>query len=355
MNPNPSDSTPNQAPEPRQDSDRAPADQLIIRIDRYTVLSDILTKPRLMWYTAGLITLLISFLFVGLTLAAITLKRIYPYTDFQTNAWGAMMIRTEEKEITYWLFNTAELWANSGIQVKEGDVLTIRASGRSHTAIHHLIENARCNNVLTDPWSGTEGFEHKENERDRLRAKWRIIPHKPQDALIMWVAPPKSTDWEESTDRSQLYLIGKERTELRIAQSGELRFAVNDIILTPSTIYHMVLDHLKTIVQDQQEDQKQELNDLLREFPERDSLITQEKVKKLFEYLETETTNLKKLYKKKEGPSGYEFGPYPTSGTELTNEIYRNEMSYYNEQKYINAWYDDNIGSFLIVIERKKQ
>lgn len=29
-------------------------------------------------------------------------------------------------------------------------------------------------------------------------------------------------------------------------------------------------------------------------------------------------------------------------------------MSYYNEQRYYNAWYDDNVGSFLIVVELKK-
>ncbi len=337
-------SNPNSAPE--QDSGRTPADRLIVRIDRYTLLAEMLSKPRLMWYVAGLTALLLTFLFVGLTLAAITLKRIYPYNDFQTNAWGAMMIRTEEKDITYWLFNTAELWANSGIQVEEGDVLTIRASGRTHTAVHHLVDNARRNSLLADPWSDTEGFEHKESQRDRLRAKWRIIPHKPQDALIMWVAPPEAA-LEETPDKSRLYLIGKERTNFRVAQSGELRFAVNDIVLTPGNIYNMVVDHLKTIAKSDSK-YKDELKTLSSK-PE--YLITRDTVKTLFKHLAGNTPNLKKLYWDNRTAS-YAFGTYPGSSK---NEIDSNEMSYYNDIDYRNAWYDDNIGSFLIVIERKKQ
>ncbi len=343
-------SNPNSAPE--QDSGRTPADRLIVRIDRYTLLAEMLSKPRLMWYVAGLTALLLTFLFVGLTLAAITLKRIYPYNDFQTNAWGAMMIRTEEKDITYWLFNTAELWANSGIQVEEGDVLTIRASGRTHTAVHHLVDNARRNSLLADPWSDTEGFEHKESQRDRLRAKWRIIPHKPQDALIMWVAPPEAA-LEETPDKPRLYLIGKERTNFRVAQSGELRFAVNDIVLTPRTIYRMVLDHLKTIAKDDPEGEA-ELKDLKKIFSKQDSLITHDTVDSLFEHLAENAPRLKKLYQDKNKKiTGYEFGTHPDFPNK--NEIDRNEMLYYNDIGYRNAWYDDNIGSFLIVIERKKQ
>ena len=30
------------------------------------------------------------------------------------------------------------------------------------------------------------------------------------------------------------------------------------------------------------------------------------------------------------------------------------ELDYYLIHNYINAWYDDNVGSFLVVIERKK-
>jgi len=338
-------SNPNPAPE--QDSGRTPADRLIVRIDRYTLLAEMLSKPRLMWYVAGLTTLLLTFLFVGLTLAAITLKRIYPYNDFQTNAWGAMMIRTEEKDITYWLFNTAELWANSGIRVEEGDMLTIRASGRTHTAIHHLVENARDNTLLADPWSDTEGFEHKESERDQLRAKWRVIPHKPQDALIMWIAPPEAA-LEETPDKSRLYLIGKERTNFRVAQSGELRFAVNDIVLTPSNIYRMVVDHLKTIAKGDPEG----VAELKRLSSMPEYLITQDTVKTLFKFLARNTPRLKELYENKKS-AGYAFGPHPKFPK--GNEIDCNELSYYNDTDYRNAWYDDNIGSFLIVIERKKQ
>lgn len=48
-------------------------------------------------------------------------------------------------------------------------------------------------------------------------------------------------------ETNDLYLIGKERTELHINQDGILHFAVNDIVLTPDIIYEMVLDNLHCI------------------------------------------------------------------------------------------------------------
>ncbi|MBO4660358.1 MAG: hypothetical protein J5610_02740 [Prevotella sp.] len=49
-------------------------------------------------------------------------------------------MKSEDKEVIYWLLNTADVWANSGIHVEKGDELTIRASGLSHAGIHHLVD-----------------------------------------------------------------------------------------------------------------------------------------------------------------------------------------------------------------------
>lgn len=328
------------------------ADRLVIRIDRHSALTHALARSKRMWHVSVHFALIVVFLFVGLTLAVITIKRIYPYNEFQTNIWGATMIRNEEKEVTYWLFNTAELWANTGIQVREGDLLTVRASGGSHTAVHHLVEAAERNRLPDDPWSGTEGVETKKNARDRLRARQRIIPHKPQDALIMWVAPSCKSEPEAQ----QIYLIGKERQNFRVAQSGELRFAVNDIVLTPRKIYDMTVDHLAAIARDETDRQairafcEQFWKKELRSCGGQDS-VSRNSVGDFFAKL-GENEHLSRLYAARLH-EGYSFGPYPDSAR--TNTIGKNEMSYYNESEYADAWYGDNVGSFLIVIERTKE
>jgi hypothetical protein len=294
---------------------------------------------------AALFVIVIT-VFIGLAIVTISIKRIYPYNDIKVNAFGATTMQNEETDVIYWLFNTADLWANSGIQVKAGDKLTIRASGRFHTAVHHLVKNVEANEKLTDNWVNTNGDGKKIDGRDKYRASYRIFKNENQDALIMQVVPNDieinkldSTKIEKylvfenvkndetkignidrndvskvKNRREDFYYIGKEREDLLIYNDGVLHFAVNDIVLTKNVINSMCNENNKLI--------------------------------------ETDTTyngtNWQKLNKTKY----FSFGAYPDSLKTLTKD--RNEMTYYGENHYYNAWFDDNVGSFLIVIERKR-
>lgn len=101
--------------------------------------------------------------------------------------YGNTTMRNEEKDVTYWLFNSAELWANSGIRVEEGDILTIRASGASNSAIHHLVQNAIDNKTLENAWTGTEGAKRKDitSQRNNNRRKFRIAPDEEECILLI--------------------------------------------------------------------------------------------------------------------------------------------------------------------------
>jgi hypothetical protein len=306
-------------------------------------LFDILGETRRVWKIVLVLFILVFTIFVALAFVTIAIKRIYPYNDIKINALGAMTMQNEDKEVIYWLFNTADLWANSGIKVKKGDILTIRASGRSHTAIHHLVNDAQENKVLDDKWVSTDGEGKLEGDRDKLRAQYRIFKNKAQDALLMQVIPeqepyflkinPKEGDRRDRIakdsylifeyidttgfdkaeqnylrdklqKRENFYFIGKEREDLLIHNDGILHFAVNAIVLTDSVI----------------------------------------KVMKKFA----------KEYKNnpiKDG--GLKFGNYPQQKNNVSDTT-KTEMDYYDEKNYYNAWYDDNVVSFLIVIERKR-
>jgi hypothetical protein len=274
-------------------------------------------------------------IFLGLAIVTISLKRAYPYNDIKINMFGATTLQNENTEVNYWLFNTADLWANSGIHVEKGDRLTIRASGKFHTAIHHLNKETSENKKLTDGWVDTDGYrgsEEPKNRRDIGRMKYRIFPSQRQDALLMQVVPEKHEDFflkgrerdkysekideflvfkeeflpktikeidkEKRRQREEnFYLIGKEREDLMIYEDGVLHFAVNDIVLT-----HSIIDSLNRLS-------------------------------------EEEWTAME--FKSKDDPK--------KGGTQCNSEL-----DYYKKHNYYNAWFDDNVGSFLIVIERKK-
>ncbi len=335
---------------------------LTIEITRYASLLSIVSEWRNIGRFSVFIALLLTIFFAGLTIITLSIKRFYPYNDIRTNALGAMTIKSEDKDVTYWLFNTAELWADSGIQVEEGDILTIRASGSSHTAVHHLTAETKENRALSNPWSGTQGDLNTRDKRDKLRAQWRIVPNRPSDALIMRVVPQASSLYDANGQPvdaevlptgehlADVYFIGKERTDLRIAQSGTLHFAVNDIVLTPQTIYNMVRDNLLEMDAAGQHGAKR----FFDSFKTADrGIVGKEDVKALFATLEADPA-LKALYKR-QNRSYYGFGKHPGKPEEGANSIGSNELSYYNEKSYLEAWFDDNLGSFLIVVERKKE
>lgn len=325
---------------PPKEHEEASGQQTVnIEITKYKSLHDILDSRLKVGCAIFSLLILTIATFVGIGIITITLKRMYPYNNIRTNALGATTMQNENKEITYWLFNTAELWANSGIKVNAGDVLTIRASGKSHTAIHHLVQDAADNLKLRDRWVGTSGDESKDSIRDQLRSKYRIFGGKNQDALIMQVVPDegidlsdkekneryltfehpqiesngfidgiKAGDWVRK-HKENFYYIGSEKVNLRINNAGILHFAVNDIVLTDNVI--------------------------LRMCAENDSLI------KAKEYDKWESGNKR----------FFSFGQNPIFKTTTEN---CNEMTYYKQEKYYNAWFDDNTGSFLIIIEQNK-
>lgn len=345
-----SDSTSDDIPR----DDETGRDSLRIEFVKYQPFINAISDSRSIIRTAGLIALVVCLIFCGLLLLAISLKRIYPYSDIQTNVQGATTIRDEEKDVTYWLFNTADLWANSGISVKKGDVLSLRASGMSHTAIHSLVKDATDNRVPSTKWIGTDGVLNREDPRDIVRNKWRIVPQKPQDALVMRIVEDEAYSSDDdrignTQKQSNIYLIGKGRESLQINEDGFLQFAINDIVLTDEVIYLMLRDHARMLISRYRPGE-------LAAF---DSSYSEEYTPENYQRLlknQTAAELYLKYNNSPDNPESYKFGPYPADDVnEAVNRWDKNEMTYYMEKKYRNAWFDDNIGSFLIVIERRHQ
>ena len=345
--------------------------ELKVVVKYHKQLLEILEKPRLMWRAMLLLFLVLVIIFFGLTFFALTLKRFFPYSVIETNLQGATYVKNEDKEVIYWLFNTADLWANSGIEVKKGDELTIRASGASYTAIHHLVDSSKNNGIPYDEWVGTDG-QKKTTRRDSLRVKHRISKTSDEGILLMQVISAKNQnnkkDWVNREDPSNWFLtkgnievIGKERRNLKISQDGILHFAVNDIVLTDTILNLMYcewIDLMDTcyIKKDNAEKAKALFCNIKKSH--------ENSVNELAEL--RDSINCAKLGKETTLKIGTEIGRYPVIHKEtkcgidgLDSTYYNaypvvNELVYYKQKGFRTPWFDDNLGSFLIVIERKR-
>lgn len=347
------------------------ASEVSIVIKRHQQLFELLNDPRRMWRVLLSLFLIIVVLFIGIAFVVLSIKKFYPYNVIETNLQGASIVKTEDKEVIYWLFNTADLWANSGIEVEKGDELTIYASGASYTAIHHLVDASRDNSQPYDSWVNTEG-QKKTETRDSLRAQYRIINKDcDEGTLLMKIVDKDSVERIKDKDASSKLLgkedveiIGKGRSNLRVSKSGVLHFAVNDIILTNDVLNEMYEKFIDSVINNKKVEIKNKdciKKKLVTWFDSGEDRI--DCIVKKNEMLKIKGEKITETLDKELDAilnNSLKFGRYPIEENNEKSKEYHdayplvNELVYYKEHQFRDAWYVDNLGSFLIVIERKK-
>lgn len=335
-----------------------------LEIVRYRELLETLRQPQMIWRLLITCLFLVIVVFLGLAMVVMSVKKIYPYSTIETNVYGATTMGSEDKEVTYWLFNTAEMWGNSGISVDEGDVITVRSSGAWHTAIHHLVEQAENNKELTDKFTGSEGRERR-LANDVFRAQFRLVNDLTDGTLLMGIFPEpnvkRSADVQAASNKSfreyseklsdlNIYEIGKEKRGFRITEKGVLHFAVNDIPLTRTNIkniYSVYVDSLARTFPQQMNSNITELKQWIAGWDvnsQNDSVQIRQ-----FAALDSALTN--EWVNRGKPKLSYLFGTRPDRDFSLLN----NELIYYYNHNFTDAWYVDNLGSLLIVVEKKKK
>ena len=368
-----------------------------IEIVRHKRLFEILENPRAMWKVIASLFVIVGVFFIGLALVVLVVKSFYPYNVIKTNPYGATIIKNEDKEVIYWLFNTAELWANSGIEVKKNDRITIRASGAANTAIHYLVDGASDDFQPGFSWVGTEGLE-RNTGHSAFRCQFRLVPDAPFGKLLMQIIPvskqKNQADWiksstyiddtDEKGEKNQIFTIGKERIELVVPCDGVLHFAVNDVVMSDKNIKDMYLKSLQLFKESINDNNgKNELQLYIDSFDKilknnkkdknkkdketlKDIIIKDDNVGKFLQKYEggilskKEAEKNKEIYIKRKNlidnlkNLGYGFGVYYQKDDSMHEGYpFVNELIYYYDKEYRDPWYMDNVGSFLIVIERK--
>ena len=371
--------------------------KMVIEITRYKGIVEAFNNPRSLAKLIVVIALIIVIVFGGITGIALVIKNYYPYKTINSNEYGATIIQNEDNEVIYWLFNSAELWANSGIHVKKGDVISVRASGAFHTAIHHLVEDADSNK-MRHKWLNPIGGPNSSDAKDNNRAAFRISTTASFNKMLMQVIPDSvvlkndTGAWNpcyapyidgrarEVTDSNgaiidrksifpDIYVIGSERDKITIRNDGVLYFTVNDIALTKDIICKM-----KSLVKQSATDNYRDTGNLhLGTFPMPPDIQKTEVYNKFRKdlvdglvSLGINDSNRRNNFfgdsdKNKRWIKAYDtlYGNVSsTKKTEIDSKYIKQnftELDYYLITNFVDAWFVDNAGSFLIVIERKKQ
>lgn len=371
-----------------------------IEINKYKRLVDILNSPKLLARAIVVLAVIITLVFVGVSVLAIVIKGFYPYKAVETNKYGATVIKNEDTEVTYWLFNSADLWANSGIKVEKGQRITVRTSGAFHSAIHHLVEDA-SKNQQRDKWLNATGGIQSLNSRDKARSEFRIAQEYEFNTIIMQVIPqevfksvrsgeqwfkfipPKHSYYFDYVDGgakdkaniAKIYKIGESYENIEIQETGVLCFACNDIALTDRKIASM---QSKISIDSTGKDigelemgnypaiyQKKDLDSLIVYIDKNDSLIKAHCYDKcLLDTLKKKLDNLYEALKDKSDNDSLLKAPCYNNNDSigkkdigLINDMLKRtltELDYYKMNKFVDAWFVDNVGSFLIVVEREK-
>lgn len=343
-----------------------------IEINKFQNLVKALNDPRMLAKIIMVTCIIVFIVFMGISLIAMMLKKFYPYNVISTNEYGATLIQNEDKDVIYWLFNSADLWANSGVEVQKGDVVTIHTSGAFHTAIHHLADDAK-ENVLTYNWMKPGGGKPSSIPHDDTRAKYRIVPNYSHNIILMQVIPTEyfygyEGEWWRNKEKiignkrmkdkmldtifddkldggptAHIYAIGEGQDNIEIQEDGYLCFAVNDIALTQRNIEEMMKE-----VRFDTNKYKDTGNLEMGKYPIPKDTNDLNDLKSYIKKCKKEDNNFISL-----------INDTINDTTKIKNiEQYINktvtELDYYYIHNYINAWYDDNVGSFLVVIERKK-
>lgn len=397
--------------------------KITIELYKYKTLIDALEDRHKVKRVVITVFFLGILLFAGITVITLSIKRLYPYSDITTNGLGATTIKSEKNEVSYWLFNTAILWANSGITVDKGDIITIRTSGKSHTAIHHLYDAAKNNISKRNDWVGGEGEpDIAANESDYIRRRFRIFPDMPSGALLMQVVEKDNLiDNPDDGNPDNFYFIGKERQHIYINNSGTLYFTINDIVLNTHTIANMMWESIRRkykkdisiralvdgfliehnmptdvfsvdkelhLVKNDPDEWKKNIKILFDEVFKNEVIETNVKYENLnqhFDLLIQELDSLQKLkldsvkrdsildsiqhlyrlalkdsYDSFEKIGDMKLGYSHQEKKNGTGDSLVCELSYYfvddtiKNNRCKSVWFDDNIGSFLIVIEKTK-
>lgn len=195
------------------------------------------------YYLIRFICLILLLLFVFFISAEFTLWRIKKLgstfkISFTSNG-ATVIIDPNDKLNAIFMLPASARWTNTGIYLKPGEKLKITASGKIHTAIHHLVDCAIRDIKPPYIWRSPDG-EPWSNlaSLDALRRNLLIIPKANIGVLIGYLHIPGNPEPCIFNPRPEgMVIIGKEGyINNHNKVDAELWFNINETILDPNNL-----------------------------------------------------------------------------------------------------------------------
>jgi hypothetical protein len=129
------------------------------------------------------------------------------------------------------LLPASSLWVNTGIHVRHGQTLHVKASGQVNLAVHRLVETARERGPVHHGWVGPDG-ESAASPIYESRTKLLIDPNAKIGSVVGYVqADTKDAPGHNNPRPDGLVALGSEG---EITGNGTLWLTVNDYIVVKS-------------------------------------------------------------------------------------------------------------------------
>jgi len=155
-------------------------------------------------------------------------------SNLYSNSQGTFIIEQPFNRTYYlYLFNTAERWSDTGIQINEGDRIRITASGGYFTDIYDQRRHAQDN---TWPANPLITFQSNKTDKHKATEKFLENPDAPFGSLLYEISQEVVIRNDTIKAGSAARPISGKDSEFTADKSGILRLCVNDVYLTDETI-----------------------------------------------------------------------------------------------------------------------
>jgi hypothetical protein len=197
----------------------------------------------LLFTTRGLIAMGVLLLLATASVISVILVTGKSKTKIQVTSGGATLIQVDGRDRSaVFLLPASRLWASTGLKVKKGDCLHIRATGRTNLAGHRLIESAIQDTIPPFPWVDADGDTEVPAFQKRLlndieRKSYLIDPNASPGTLLAYLAIEKQDVPNfmnpRGIDKGKLRTIGSD-WHLKAPDDGTftLYLSINDTVLS---------------------------------------------------------------------------------------------------------------------------
>jgi hypothetical protein len=203
----------------------------------------------------------------------------------------SVLMRGNEPSKAIVLLPANKLWLNTGLAVKSGQQLKISATGSINLAVHRLVAATKAHQPLEPGWMDPNGNQGTSSRNiDEQRKKYLIDPNSEYGVLIAGIVHQGKPDLGKDNPKAdEIYVVGKWNS-FRSKEGGTLWLVVNDAVLNENA-GEIYVGSQKLLDQS-----------------------------------------------------------YPPPGS-VTVEKKRQEWQAIKERRYFQAYFDDNVGDFLVQIE----